>query len=122
MRREREKEIAELDLGNIIETTDKNQRVTRNRMASMPKPPSKTGYDAKKINDDSDSESENTTTKRGYNFSNIRDLCESSASESENDEKDKNRGTKNKRESLESPNKSEETKKKVTAKIESDDD
>lgn len=119
MKREREKEIAELDIGNIIESTDKNQRVTRNRNSSMPKQTTKASI---KLDKNSDSESENTTTKKGYNFSNMRDLCESSASESEKDEKRDNKEFKTKRESLESPSKSGEIKRKLVTKIESDED
>jgi hypothetical protein len=129
LKREREKEIAELDVGNIIETTDNSKRITRNRTASMPKQHQSFKKNKETDDDESDSESENKTGKKAYNFSKIRDLCESSASDKEKEEEEKDEDKialkKDRRadESLESPSKSgSETKKKVTAKIESDEE
>ncbi len=126
LKREREKEIAELDVGNIIETTDNSKRITRNRTAAMPKQHQSFKKNKETDDDESDSESEKQTRKKGYNFSNMRDLCESSASDRENEEEVKDedkKALKKDEESLESPSKSGgETKKKVTAKIESDEE
>jgi len=92
-KREREREIAELDVGNIIESTSgrATRNTTRSTRASKPQTKKKT----LKFTKDSDSEdssscddedkSPNKKPKSNYDFSNMKDLIESD-DESENEE------------------------------------
>lgn len=101
LKREREREIAELDVGNIIQSTP--GRTTRNALRSstakvLEENKSKNPHvRLKKINIERDSDEDeemdesDSNEKSNQPFSNIKDLIESDQDESDSDKKKKNK-------------------------------